>query len=333
MSSLRDAVKQGTGFGEGTSPGVPKARSPLEWIVFVHVAVFVITITWGFGGAADWLLPYFTWWGGIGAVLTLAALQDRARRSEAWRHLRWWFAPIILFNALVLVACLNPNLRTLHLGTENMLVNSGDKPWWPSSARPQLAVESLALFDGIWLSCFNLVLVVRRRRTLRTLLLLAVANCLVLAVFGSVQKLTHAKGLFFDSVPSPQKAFFSSFVYHNHWGAFTILMMSACLGLTWHYVRRSEPRNFMHSPALAGLVVMFFLAASIPLSTSRSCTLLAGVLFAAGSIHCAICSGSAPGLEAIPAAASCGAMKSIASANRAASRHCSGERRARRETK
>lgn len=285
MSSHRDVVKPGAGFGTGTSPGFSKARSPLEWIVFGHVAVFVITITWGFGGAADWLLPYFTWWGGLGVVPTFAALQDRTIRSEAWRHLRWWFAPIVVFNVLVLVGCLNPNLRTVHFGSENMLVNSGAKPWWPSSARPQLALEALALFDGIWLSCFNLILVVRRRRTLRSLLLLVVANCLVLAVFGSVQKLTHAKGLFFDSVPSPQIAFFSSFVYHNHWGAFTILMMSACLGLTWHYARRSEPRNFMHSPALAGLVAMFFLAVSIPLSTSRSCTLLAGVLLAAGFIH------------------------------------------------
>ena len=40
-------------------------------------------------------------------------------------------------------------------------------------------------------------------------------------------------------------------------------MIAACLGLVWHYSRRSERdfRNFWHSPAFIGLVLVFFLVA------------------------------------------------------------------------
>ena len=94
----------------------------------------------------------------------------------------------------------------------------------------------------------------RQRRNLRRLLLFAGGNDLVLAVFGSVQKFVKAKGLYFGLVPSPQTYFFSSFIYHNHWGAFTVLMVALCLGLVAHYARRSE-RDFWHSPAPSGPTV------------------------------------------------------------------------------
>jgi O-antigen ligase len=86
-------------------------------------------------------------------------------------------------------------------------------------------------------------------------------------------------------VKSPQNYFFASFIYHNHWGAFTLLMTAICLGLIVHHARSDRHRDFWHSPAFAGLVATFFLAASIPLSTSRSCTLLVLVLLGGAFLH------------------------------------------------
>lgn len=279
-----DDIKYPPGVG-ARIPSNQRPLRPLEWVVLVHVGVFLVGATWAFGGAAAWVRPPLAWWGSIGVLLTLTALQDREARREGWLRPLWWLWPWVAFNLFVIAGCLNPSLREIKYGAETLLGNDGGRPGLPSSARPALGIQALWIFDAIWISCFNVALVVRQRRALRALLITAVVNALVLAVFGTVQRLIHAKGLFFDAVQSPQPYFFASFVYHNHWGAFIVLMMAACLGLVWHVGRRSESRDFFHSPAFGGLVAVLFLALTLPLSSSRSCTLLAGVLFGAAFLH------------------------------------------------
>jgi hypothetical protein len=190
---------------------------PIEWITLGHLAIFLLAITWGFGGAADWLRPHFTWLGGIGILITVAAVRDEAAHQSDWLRPLHWLWPLAAFNAFVLLGCLNPSFTEAKFGAETMLVNSGGKPWLPSSARPAIGLGTLALFDATWISCLNLALVIRRRRTIRGLLVFAAVNALALAVFGTVQHFAQAKGLYFDLVKSPQIFFFASFVYHNHW--------------------------------------------------------------------------------------------------------------------
>jgi O-antigen ligase len=279
-----DDIKYPRGVGARIPPNQRPLR-PLEWVVLVHVGVFLVSTTWAFGGAAAWVRPPLAWWGSLGALLTLTALQDREALREGWLRPLWWIWPWVAFNLFVLAGCLNPSFREVKYGTETLLINDGGRVGLPSSARPALGIQALWIFDAIWISCFNLVLVVRQRRALRALLITLATNTVVLAVFGTVQRLVHAKGLFFDTVPSPQRLFFASFVYHNHWGAFIVLMMATCLGLVWHYGRRSESRDFFHSPAFSGLVAVLFLALTLPLSSSRSCTILGVALIGAAFIH------------------------------------------------
>jgi O-antigen ligase len=150
--------------------------------------------------------------------------------------------------------------------------------WLPSAARPQLALKELWQFNVIVLSCFNLLLVLSRRRLVRTVLFIVAGNGVALAVFGTFQKLAGAKGLWFGLVTSPNPRFFSTFIYHNHWGAFTLLNTAVCLALLFHAYRRGGHRDIWHSPVPLGAVVTLLLAVSVPLSASRSCTLLAGLL-------------------------------------------------------
>lgn len=272
------------GVGARVPPGDRPLR-PLEWIVLGHVGILLIGTTWAFGGMADWVRPLIAGWASLGGLLLLAAVQNReAWREGAMRPL-WWLVPLVVFNGLVLAACLNPNLREIRFGDEIRYGLAGGKAGWPSTAVPGAALRALWLFDALWISCFNLVLVLRQRRALRLILFLVTANALALAVFGTVQKLSGAKGLFFDAVPSPQEYFFASFVYHNHWGSFIALATAACLGLTWHYARRKEARDFFHTPAFGGLVVVLILAVTVPLSTSRSCTALLLVLLCGAFGH------------------------------------------------
>ncbi len=135
------------------------------------------------------------------------------------------------------------------------------------------------------LSSFNLLLILQGRAHVRQVLLLLAGNAVVLAVFGTFQKLAGSPGLWFGAVKSPNEHFFATFIYHNHWGAFTLLNIGACLALLFHYHRRGGYRDIWHSPVLLGVVLTLLLATSIPLSTSRSCTVLAGLLLAGALIH------------------------------------------------
>jgi hypothetical protein len=272
------------GEGPRLSASSPRLR-PLEWLALTHAAILLLWTTWGYGGAAEWMRPYFTWFGGLGVLITLGALADRDRWRDGSLRALWWLVPWLAFNAFVLIGTLNPSLREIAFGNDVVLAHTGGRKGWPSSARPHLALPSLLLFDALWITCFNVGLVVRQRRALRGLLLLLVINALALSVFGTVQKLAQAKGIYFGQVVTRQTYFFSSFVYHNHWGSFIVLTLAACLGLIWHHARRHDARNFFHSPAFGGLVALFFLAATVPLSGSRSCTLAMLVLFAGAFVH------------------------------------------------
>jgi O-antigen ligase len=245
----------------------------------------VIATTWAFGGQADFVRAPLRAWASLSVLITLAALFQRRPWSTEGRSTLMWLLPLGAFNVVVLVAALNPSLREIHVEGETLLAHVGGKPYVPSSALPAAARSALWLFDAVWLSAFNLALVVRQRRALRGLMLVLAANAVALAVFGTVQKLSHATGIFFDAVPTRQPRFFASFVYHNHWGAFAVLLMAAGIGLAWHYSRRIEARNIWHSPLLLGWVAILLTAVTVPLSGSRSCTLLAVLLFGFVSVH------------------------------------------------
>jgi O-antigen ligase len=63
------------------------------------------------------------------------------------------------------------------------------------------------------------------------------------------------------------------------------LNTAVCLGLLFHAYRRAEGRDLWHSPVLLGAVVTLLLAASVPLSASRSCTVLILLLLLGALVH------------------------------------------------
>lgn len=254
--------------------------SILERAALTQVALLFIGTTWAFGGNAVWVRPYIAFGGAVGAAITLAA-GLATERGQAER-LRWrvlW--PFIAFNAVTLVAILTPGFRPIRIDGSLGYLPEFVPAWRPSAAIPHRVVPALTLFDGLYLSAFNVYLLLDSRRGLRALLLVLLGNSVALAAFGTVQKLVHARGLFFGLVHSPQSYFFSTFVYDNHWGAFSILLSGVGLGLAWHYARRASGWEFLHTPGFGALVGMLVIAASVPLSGARVCTVLEGILAAA----------------------------------------------------
>lgn len=265
-----------------------RARRDEWWerIVVLHVAVLIVGTSWGFGGQAPWVRHLLAIWGSVGIALFVMIAGRRSVRweltSQPLRHL--W--PLLAFDALVLISSLNPSTELLRSGTEAFYRHIPPRwSWLPSSARPGLSLRELWQFNGIVLSCYNLLFVIQRRQRLRQLLYLVGANALALAVFGTLQKLTHASGLWFGRVKSPNDFFFSTFIYHNHWGAFTVLNTAACLALLFHALRREQHRDIWHSPALAGAVATLLLAATAPLSGSRSSSVLLAVFLFGALVH------------------------------------------------
>jgi O-antigen ligase len=250
----------------------------LEQAALLHAGILLVFATWAFDGNVDWARRIICWWGSAGAAITLGAVF----RGSGGRALRWSW-PLLAFNGLVLASCLNPSFSTRLFDGEPLLVRTGGVPWLPGSAEPAASLRALWLFDSVFLPGLNLALCLRQRRALRWLLILATGNALALSVFGTVQKLTGA-GLFFGLREAPSVFFFSTFIYHNHWGAFVLLSVAVCAGLVFHYASRRDARDFWHSPAFGGAVGLLFIAATAPLSESRSGTLLilllAGVMLA-----------------------------------------------------
>ena len=267
-----------------TSSGRP--LSMIELVTFCHLAIYVILASWYFGGCSDNARMTLSWWGTIGGLILVIAIGDKAHRQSINLGTLKWLWPLGAFNALVLISCLTPNFRALDFGADVGFVKIEDLSIWiPSSAFPADSLRGLWLFDALFVSCFSATVTISQRRVIRWLLGVAVANAVVLAVFGTFQKLGHAKGLFFNAVPSPQPSFFASFVYDNHWGAFTILMTAICLGMIARTVRRQSLHDFFHSPAVAGLIGLLLLAISVPLSNSRACSALLTLLFALALAH------------------------------------------------
>jgi O-antigen ligase len=265
----------------------PHQPSPnlLEYAVAAHVAIFIVGVSWAFGGNADWVRTPISSWGSLGMLLTLAIVAGPGARGRMIAGSLPWIWPVIILSAAVCESCLTPGFRHLAFGKESYMMPVRVDWWVPSAARPDAAMRSLWLFDGIYFSCLNIALAVSRRGVIRAVLAVAVGNALALSVFGTVQKLIGSGGIYFGAVKSPQSSFFASFVYDNHWGAFTLLMLGACTGLILRYARGSHGGGFFSGPAFAGLVAATLIAISIPLSGSRACTLLLGLLAAVAVVQ------------------------------------------------
>jgi len=271
------------------------------------VAVLLIATTWLFGGNAGWVKPYLAEWASLSIPLlvlnlrqaaqrhygSLASHQDRERIEPHssplllphTRSLLLCLCPLLALNALVAVSLFFPGFRIFLFEGEPVYISNRVSVWLPSAANPPAVGIVLWLFNGAYLSAFNLLLAPQSRRALRRFFFIALSNSLLLSVFGTFQKLGGAKGLFFGLVRSPQERFFASFIYHNHWGAFCVLMLALALGLFAHYLRRHLLRDLAHTPAMYVLAAVAAAAITTPLSDSRSGTVLVLVALLVGTIH------------------------------------------------
>jgi O-antigen ligase len=250
-------------------------RTVLEQCTLLHVLVLLLSASWLFGGNIWWMRTALSIWASCSVLITLAAFLQPGDRGREARRRSWWLLPWLLFIIMILASALNPSFTPMTAEGSIVLVNTGARwPNLPSCIEPAKTLHELWFYAGVYLSGFNLLLVLRRRRLLQMVLLVGMVNCLLLAVYGTMQKLLGA-GYYFGAAVSPNPRFFGTFIYNNHWGTFMILWLGVGAGLLFYHATRHSGRDLWHSPVGALLVALLLMATTAPLSASRAATAMA----------------------------------------------------------
>lgn len=256
--------------------------APRELPVLAHAALVAMASAWLFGG----LGPNGEW---IVAALASPALwflfaeaRTRVRagdRTGVYRLLRW-SAPLAVLALLIVVSALNPSHRAAFIYDDLVLRPVPHIAWLPSSANPLGSLRVLACLGGLAATGLAIAFCVHSRNALRTLVLVLALNAVALSILGTLQRQTGATGPFFGAVPAANEAWFATFHYYNHWGAFAVLHAAAALGLVFRSLRHPPARGWVFGPGPLLIIAALLIAATAPLSGSRSATALMAALSA-----------------------------------------------------
>lgn len=257
----------------------------LETATLVHLLVLLLAASWGYGGNIWWMRDALSYWGSLAPVLTLLACWQPGQPGRDARRRIPWLIPLVLFSAQVIASAFNPSTRPMIAEGDVVLVHTGAvHPDWPSTTVPDQSLRELWFLSVAYLSAFNLAVIPRSRRLLRLLLITGAVNCLVLAIFGTFQKLAGTD-LYLGAARSPNPRFFATFIYYNHWGAFMILWLCAAAGLAFHHANRHAGRDVWHSPFTLAACGLLLIALTGPVSASRAATGMAAIVGALVTMH------------------------------------------------
>ncbi len=257
----------------------------LSTLALAHAALVAVVSAWllgGIGPRGEWIVAALA----APAFALLFAefrLRRRAGDHAGARRLLRWCAPILALAVLVIISAFNPSHRPAFIFDGYVLRPVAHVTWLPSSANPAGSLRILACFGGLAATGLALAFCVESRRALRGLVLVLALNALALAVLGTVQHQSGASGPYFGALPRANPAWFATFLYHNHWAAFAVLHAAATLGLVFHSLRSPPERGWLHGPGPLLALAALLLGATVPLTSSRSGTvLMLGIAAAAG---------------------------------------------------
>ena len=156
--------------------------------------------------------------------------------------------------------------------------------WLPSCVTADVSILKRSfLIVILGLQAIILWRFMNSRQLIRKLLLIIVLNGALLAIAGTLQKLSYVPGDRVKEIwglwdaPEP-RYFFSSFTYKNHWSAFALLCLGGALSLAWREISRKGALAWRQPKLGICLVAALFIGITIPLSGSRSGTVLLLVL-------------------------------------------------------
>jgi O-antigen ligase len=130
------------------------------------------------------------------------------------------------------------------------------------------------IYASVWLTSCTLWIALTRRRSVQILLLATAANGLALAALGAAQRLLPNGRMFWLWKPPPgADAFFSSFVYKNHAGAFLFLAIVVSCGMAGWYYLRGLRRLEKSNPSGVFAFFATIIAVAVLISYARGATI------------------------------------------------------------
>lgn len=255
---------------------------PAERLLLAVICAHLLFVAWAFGGTRTWTMPISL---GFGVLEILIALWPRNYAGKYvssggdFRLLTWpkllrfpifWLG--LLLVALVVTQALN--WRWLYERERGMwwIELRPYKEWLPTSVKAPFEVGGpwpvAMVFTTAWLLVCSAWIGFTRRRTLQILLAVVTTCGFVLGLTGLVQRLSGTNKLLW-LVKIDYAAFFASFIYKNHAGAYLNLTLAACVGLAAWFMTRRTVRHERSSPAAVFVFIAVAIAISVLFTYSR----------------------------------------------------------------
>jgi hypothetical protein len=280
-------------------PTRQRSLHPLEVYLLCIVSVHLVFLSWAFGGVRLWgqvislILAAASFCIAMSPRIYPAQFPEEGPyrvdyKGKLFRFPVFWIGLALL--GYITIQGLNPAWIYLSDGKVWWMRRVDFVTWLPagvtaSPSRGGGPWQILIIYASAWLTMCAIWVGFTRRRSVRTLFIVITGNGFALAAFGLVQRLL-SNGKIFWLWTSPNGAFFASFTYKNHAGAYLNLCLATAAGLAaWRYLhglRRMERSN----PASLYVFIATVIALSVFVSYSRGAAIammvfvcLAGVGF------------------------------------------------------
>ena len=267
-------------------------KNEQEKLGFLIILGLLIFSTWGAPGQITptentlaWgcllflALPFFANW--RQPKITLCNCIPFLRNS--FKEYRAYTSILCLFFAIVIVGCMNPCFE-LDRSTGGLLPSISEKkhvPWLPSTVLPEVTFHRIPQLAG-FLLLFGpgVFFIITKRSSLRALLWAIVANTVILSIAGIFVKLSNGTKILGYIEPTEARYFFSTFSYKNHWGAYCVLTLGVIGALThFQLTRKQSAKSKRNSPIPLLIIASLIIGLTVPLSGSRSCSVVYGLFF------------------------------------------------------
>lgn len=194
------------------------------------------------------LVEFPIFWLGL-VLLVYIALQAL---NPSWRYVRtpqfWWLVRV-------------RDIRLLPTGIE--------APFWISNAWRQGMIYASAWLSvcAVWVGC-------TRRRSLRILLEVIVANAAVLVLLLAVQRLTGSHEIPWPLTKLTSNPLTASFIYKNHAGSYLAIAAFVAIALATWFSVHGERTLAKSSPAAVLVLFAFALSGTVLFTLSRGASLV-----------------------------------------------------------
>lgn len=238
--------------------------APSERLIITLTTVTVAGTAWALGGRVDWAPPVFL---GLAAITAAVSLICTMREGRRLKIMAWM--PFIVFTLLTGVSLANPSLIPINRGFGGWLESPHWIPWLPAT------VDRLSTLTAImpWMSALLLGGALKQIAPGKPAILLLwkilLATGVALTLTGYYFHFTNPKKIL-GLVPTSSGLHFASIIYRNHWSAYAVLLTTFSLGFAAGGVQRWVEGRGRLNRALPGVVLALLIAASVPLTGSRS---------------------------------------------------------------